>query len=271
MSDRIRADVALVQQKVCDSRERARTAIMEGRVFAGEKRINKASELVGADEILSLKASDNEYVSRGALKLEKAIRVFGATLQDRVIMDIGSSTGGFTDVCLRNGAARVYSIDVGYGQLDWKLRNDPRVTVMERTNARYLEPAMFPDLPSVTVMDVSFISIRLIIPVAGMIMGDNGVFYTLIKPQFEAGRENVGKNGVVRDPEIHRNVLNGIIDFTAGIGWKTVAMDYSPITGPKGNIEFLAEIRKAGGPQSAVSPAEVSDIVAEAHDKMARS
>ena len=172
MADKIRADVALVQQLLCESRERAQAAIMEGRVFLAEKRINKASELIGSEEVLTLKTAENEYVSRGALKLEKAVRVFGADLAGKVVMDIGSSTGGFTDVCLRNGAAHVYSIDVGYGQLDWKLRNDPRVTVMERTNARYLEPDMFPQRPSVTVMDVSFISIRLILPVAAGIMGD---------------------------------------------------------------------------------------------------
>lgn len=268
MADRCRADVALVQQNLCDSRERAQTAIMEGRVFLGEKRINKASEMIGGDEVLTLKSDENNYVSRGALKLEKAIRVFGANLNGRIIMDIGSSTGGFTDVCLRNGADHVYSIDVGYGQLDWKLRNDPRVTVMERTNARYLEQSMFPDRPAVTVMDVSFISIRLILPVAAGIMGEDGVFYTLIKPQFEAGREHVGKNGVVRDPAVHRDVLNGIIRFTEDIGWQTVGMDYSPITGPKGNIEFLAEIRKAGKSRKAITPDAVNEIVAEAHDKI---
>ena len=185
-------------------------------------------------------------------------------------MDIGSSTGGFTDVCLRSGAAHVYSIDVGYGQLDWKLRNDSRVTVMERTNARYLEPDMFPQRPSVTVMDVSFISIRLILPVAAGIMGDGGVFYTLIKPQFEAGREHVGKNGVVRDPETHRDVLEGIVRFTEEMGWRTVAMDYSPITGPKGNIEFLAEIRKQDGTREPFPAEKIHALVSQAHEQMMR-
>ena len=271
MADRVRADIALVQQKLCDSRERAQAAIMEGRVFLGEKRVNKASEMIGSDEKLMLKTADNDYVSRGALKLEKAVRVFNADLKDRVIMDIGSSTGGFTDVCLRNGAAHVYSIDVGYGQLDWKLRNDPRVTVMERTNARYLEQSMFPVCPTVTVMDVSFISIRLILPVAAGIMGENGIFYTLIKPQFEAGRENVGKNGVIRDPAIHRDVLNGIVRFTEEMGWQTAALDYSPITSPKGNIEFLAEIRKIDKVNKRIGEEEVNAIVEEAQKKMIRS
>ena len=265
MAERIRADIALVRQNLCESRERAQAAIMEGRVFLDKKRINKASEMVGSEDNLILKSAENEYVSRGALKLEKAVRVFGADLKNKIIMDIGSSTGGFTDVCLRNGARHVYSIDVGYGQLDWKLRNDSRVTVMERTNARFLAPDMFSEQPTVTVMDVSFISIRLILPAAAVIMGDSGVFYTLIKPQFEAGRDAVGKNGVVRDPETHRNVLNSIVKYTDQIGWQTVAMDYSPITGPKGNIEFLAEIRKADRSVHGISSDRVNEVVTEAH------
>ena len=271
MADRMRADVALVRQQLCESRERAQAAIMEGRVFLGDRRINKASETIGEDELLTLKTAEHEYVSRGALKLEKAVRVFNADLNGRTVMDIGSSTGGFTDVCLRCGAGRVYSIDVGYGQLDWKLRNDPRVTVMERTNARYLNPGMFSERPTVTVMDVSFISIRLILPAAAEIMGRDGVFYTLIKPQFEAGRERVGKNGVVRDPETHRDVLNEILRFTEEMGWGITALDYSPITGPKGNIEFIAEIRPDDGKRTFITPEHINGIVAEAHERMDRS
>ena len=271
MAEKTRADVALVRLQLCESRERAQAAIMEGRVFLGDRRINKASEMIGEEEILTLKSPQIEYVSRGALKLEKAVRVFNADLNGKTVMDIGSSTGGFTDVCLRNSAAHVYSIDVGYGQLDWKLRNDPRVTVMERTNARYLKPESFETRPSVTVMDVSFISIRLILPVAAEIMGPEGVFYTLIKPQFEAGRERIGKNGVVRDPETHRDVLNSIVAFTEKMGWRTVRLDYSPITGPKGNIEFLAEIRKDSGQQDAVTPDIVDSVVEDAHRKMTNS
>lgn len=271
MAEKIRADIALVRQQLCESRERAQTAIMEGRVFLDSRRINKASEMISENESLILKTPENDYVSRGALKLEKAIRVFEADLHGKVIMDIGSSTGGFTDVCLRNGASHVYSIDVGYGQLDWKLRSDPRITVMERTNARYLKPDMFPDHPTVTVMDVSFISIRLILPVAAEIMGRKGVFYTLIKPQFEAGRECVGKNGVVRDPETHRNVIHEIIRSAEEIEWQVRKLDYSPITGPKGNIEFLAEIRYKEDGCSAVTSQQVDQIVAEAHKQMIRA
>ena len=270
MSDKIRADIALVQQQLCESRERAQAAIMEGRVFIGDRRINKPSESIGSQDVLILKTSQTEYVSRGALKLEKAVKVFSADLQDRVIMDIGSSTGGFTDVCLHMGARKVYSIDVGYGQLDWKLRNDSRVVVMERTNARYLEEGMFPEKPEITVMDVSFISIRLILPAAAGIMGDNGVFYTLIKPQFEAGREKVGKNGVVRDQDVHQEVIQNIVTFTEQMGWHTVNLDYSPITGPKGNIEFLAEIRKNGAEGRGISREKIQAVVKEAHERMMR-
>ena len=271
MSEKERADSALVRRGLAQSREKAQAMIMAGEVYVGERQISKASESIKAEEEMTVRSCSEKYVSRGAHKLEKAVRVFGADLKNKVIMDIGASTGGFTDICLRNGAKRVYSIDVGYGQLDWKLRNDPRVTVMERTNARYLEPSQFPDRPSVTVMDVSFISIRLILPVAAGIMGDNGVFYTLIKPQFEAGRSKVGKNGVVRDPDTHKAVLSDILAFVEKMGWQITALDFSPITGPKGNIEFLAEIRKKCTSDSGITDGQIDAIVAEAHDKMFRS
>ena len=270
MTEKIRADIALVRLGLCESREKAQAAIMEGRVLLGLKRIDKASELVCTDANLTIKAPENNYVSRGALKLEKAIRVFGAELQDKVVMDIGASTGGFTDVCLRNGAKHVYSIDVGYGQLDWKLRNDPRVTVMERTNARFLTPDMFDRIPDATVMDVSFISIRLIIPSAYAVMGDAGVFYTLIKPQFEAGRKHVGKNGVVRDPAVHEQVIEEIVSFTDSIGLQVRKLDFSPITGPKGNIEFLAEIRKKDTRTEPLTAERIRETVENAHLNMTR-
>ena len=268
MSDKERADVALVNRGLCASREKAQAAIMAGLVYRGENRIRKASDPVRPEEPLTVRGQAVEYVSRGGLKLEKAIRVFGADLRDRVVMDLGASTGGFTDVCLRNGAKHVYSVDVGYGQLDWKLRNDPRVTVMERTNARYLTREQFDPLPTVTVMDVSFISIRLILPAAMEIMGDDGVFYTLIKPQFEAGREQVGKKGVVRDPAVHEKVIAGIRDFAESRQWRMCGLDYSPITGPEGNIEFLAEIWKASEAVPPVDDPEIRRVVKEAHERM---
>ncbi len=265
MSDKLRADVALVRQGLCESREKAQAAIMAGTVYLGERKIAKASETVGEDDALTVRAPAHPYVGRGGLKLEKAVARFGADLTDRVCMDVGCATGGFTDVCLRGGARHVYAIDVGYGQFDYGLRQDPRVTLMERTNARALTPEMVPLHPTVTVMDVSFISIRLILPVCAAIMGEEGVFYTLIKPQFEAGRGKVGKNGVVRDPKVHEEVIREIADFCPTIGWQMTALDFSPITGPKGNIEFLAEIRPASPDRPAVDAEAIRAVVADAH------
>ena len=264
MTDKIRADVALVSRGLAESREKAQAAIMAGQAYIGERRILKPSEQVKPEDPLILRNSATGYVSRGALKLEKAVRVFGADFRGKTVMDIGASTGGFTDVCLKNGAARVYAVDVGYGQLDWKLRNDPRVTVMERTNARYLTPEMFPEKPEIAVMDVSFISIRLILPAAMAIIGENGAFYSLIKPQFEAGREKVGKKGVVREPETHAEVIRGIADFVRTAGWEIRKLDYSPITGPEGNIEFISEIRH-GITDGGVTEETIRQTVEEAH------
>lgn len=264
----MRADVALVSRGLCESREKAQASIMAGLVYVGERKILKASESVKPEDELTLRGHAHPFASRGGLKLEKAIRSFGADLTGKVCMDIGAATGGFTDVCLQSGARHVYAIDVGYGQFDWKLRNDPRVTVMERTNARYLTQEQVPLHPTVTVMDVSFISIRLILPVAAGIMGDEGVFYTLIKPQFEAGRDRVGKKGVVRDLKVHEDVLREIVDFVPTFGWQVQALDYSPITGPEGNIEFLAKITKKLSDAEPCSPDVIRELVSRAHDEM---
>lgn len=268
MSDKQRADVALVERGLCESRVKAQAEIMAGTVYVGERRINKASEMVKPEDDLLIRGSANPFASRGGLKLEKAIRSFEADLTGRICMDIGAATGGFTDVCLQNGAAHVYAIDVGYGQFAWKLRNDPRVTLMERTNARHLTPDMVPLHPTVTVMDVSFISIKLILPVAAAIMGEEGVFYTLIKPQFEAGRDRVGKKGVVRDPQVHMDVLREIVEFAPSFGWLVQALDYSPIKGPEGNIEFLAKIVPAASAAEAVSDEDIQALVRRAHEEM---
>ena len=268
MTEKTRADVALVIRGLAESREKAQAAIMAGLVYIGERKVLKASEPVKPDDNLLMRKPEIQYVSRGALKLEKAVRVFDADLKDRVILDAGASTGGFTDVCLRSGARHVYAVDVGYGQLDWKLRNDPRVTVMERTNARFLTAADFPEKPEIAVMDVSFISIRLILPALIGIIGDQGIIYSLIKPQFEAGRDKVGKKGVVRDPKTHEEVIRNISSFVQSVGWIVRRLDYSPITGPEGNIEFLSEIVKADDSSSGITDRDICSVVAEAHGKL---
>ena len=268
MTEKTRADVALVNRGLAESREKAQAAIMAGQVFIGERRVMKASEAVRPEDPLLIRQPEKTYVSRGALKLEKAVRVFSASLKDRVILDAGASTGGFTDVCLHSGARHVYAVDVGYGQLDWKLRNDPRVTVMERTNARFLTADMFPERPEIAVMDVSFISIRLILPALISVIGDQGIIYSLIKPQFEAGRDKVGKKGVVRDPKTHEDVIRTISEFARSIGWNVRRLDYSPITGPEGNIEFLSEIRKSDDSSAGITDADIRSVVAEAHRKL---
>lgn len=222
------------------SREKAQALVMSGVVYIGENKVDKASAQVMPEDELIVRQTGTGYVSRGALKLEKGLAVFGVEAKDRVAMDLGASTGGFTDVLLQNGAAHVYAIDVGYGQLDWKLRNDPRVTVMERTNARYLTVDDLPLRPTLGVMDVSFISITKILPAAAAIMGENGEFISLIKPQFEAGRDRVGKKGVVRDAQVHLDVVKEILHFIdADMGWTAQNLSFSPIKGPEGNIEFL--------------------------------
>lgn len=257
-----RADLALTQRGLASSREKAQALIIAGRVYLGENKINKASDQVAQEDYLSVHGEDEGWASRGALKLNKALDSFRVDVTGLVALDIGAASGGFTDVLLRRGARHVYAIDVGYGQLDWRLRQDPRVGVMERTNARALTSDMFALSPSLTVMDVSFISIRLILPSAAALMGDQGCFVTLIKPQFEAGRGLVGKNGVVREAETHDSVLRQIRDFATGIGWGVQEFAYSPIKGPKGNIEFLAHIRKG---ETAVSDETIAELVKTAH------
>lgn len=258
-----RADSLLETLGLAPSREQAKRLIMAGRVYADEVKVLKPSQVFEEDDNLSIRGEVDHFASRGAYKLEKALVSFGAEAQGLVCLDIGAASGGFTDVLLRAGAKKVYAIDVGYGQLEWKLRQDVRVKVMERTNARTLKPEQFPDHPSLTVMDVSFISIRLILPVAAAIMGNEGRFITLIKPQFEAGRGQVGKHGVVREAAVHERVLTEIRDFCPSFGWQLQVLTFSPITGPKGNIEFLGDIRPGVG--RAVSDEDIQALVKEAH------
>ena len=265
MSDKKRVDVALVERGLAQSREKAQALVMSGVVYIGENKVDKASTQVTPEDELIVRQTGTGYVSRGALKLEKGLAVFSVEAKERVAMDLGASTGGFTDVLLQNGAAHVYAIDVGYGQLDWKLRNDPRVTVMERTNARSITADLFDPLPTLGVMDVSFISIKLILPAAFAILGEGGRFISLIKPQFEAGRENVGKKGVVGDPAVHRQVVESIVDFVPTLGWRARAVDFSPITGPEGNIEFLVDLLPESRVEGGVTREDIARVVEEAH------
>ena len=268
MSDKKRVDVALVERGLAQSREKAQALVMSGVVYIGENKVDKASAQVTPEDELIVRQTGTGYVSRGALKLEKGLAVFGVEAKERVAMDLGASTGGFTDVLLQNGAAHVYAIDVGYGQFSWKLRNDPRVTLYERTNARLLTPDMLPLHPTVTVMDVSFISIRLILPVAAQLMGEEGVFYTLIKPQFEAGRDRIGKKGVIHDPKVHEDVLREIVEFAPSIGWQVQQLDYSPIKGPEGNIEFLGKITVRTQEAEPMTPEIIHELVKKAHQEL---
>ena len=266
MTDKKRVDVALVERGLAPSREKAQALVMSGVVYLGENKVSKPSVTVTDSDALAVRSSGTGYVSRGALKLEKGLRVFSVDPTGVVAMDLGASTGGFTDVLLKNGAAHVYAIDVGYGQLDWSLRNDPRVTVMERTNARYLKPEDLPLRPTLGVMDVSFISITKILPAAAAIIGEDGAFISLIKPQFEAGRDRVGKKGVVRDAQVHRDVVREILRFIdTQLGWAAQALSFSPIKGPEGNIEFLVHILPKGRATHSVTDEEIDRVVDEAH------
>ena len=269
MSDKKRVDVALVERGLAQSREKAQALVMSGVVYIGENKVDKASAQVMPEDELIVRQTGTGYVSRGALKLEKGLAVFGVEAKDRVAMDLGASTGGFTDVLLQNGAAHVYAIDVGYGQLDWKLRNDARVTVMERTNARYLTADDLPLRPTLGVMDVSFISITKILPAAAAIMGENGEFISLIKPQFEAGRDRVGKKGVVRDAQVHLDVVKEILHFIdADMGWTAQNLSFSPIKGPEGNIEFLVHILPKERATHSVTEQEAAEVVRQAHESL---
>lgn len=269
MSGKKRVDVALVERGLAQSREKAQALVMSGVVYIGENKVDKASMQVTPDDELIVRQTGTGYVSRGALKLEKGLAVFNVDVKGRIAMDLGASTGGFTDVLLQNGAAHVYAIDVGYGQLDWKLRNDSRVTVMERTNARYLKAEDLPLQPTLGVMDVSFISITKILPSAAAIMGEMGEFISLIKPQFEAGRDRVGKKGVVRDAQVHLDVVKEILSFIdQDMQWTAQDLSFSPIKGPEGNIEFLVHILPKSRATHSVTPEEVAEVVRQAHEAL---
>lgn len=259
-----RIDVLLVEQGFFESREKAKAAIMAGLVLSGSERIEKPGMKVPRDVPITVKGAVHPYVSRGGLKLEKALKQFDLDLTGRVMLDIGSSTGGFTDCALQHGVSYVYAIDVGYNQLDWSLRNDPRVNVKERMNFRYMTTAELdgpaPDFASI---DVSFISLKIILPPLLELLQRPADIAALIKPQFEAGREKVGKSGVVRDPKVHREVLETVLNEAVSLGFTLGGLTFSPITGGEGNIEFLAHLRLSPDADSAETRQDSSGWIAE--------
>ena len=242
---KIRLDQYLVQHGLIQSRERAKAMIMSGVVFVNEQKVDKAGEMIKEDAKVEVRGHDIGYVSRGGLKLEKAMQCFPLTPKGKVCMDIGASTGGFTDCMLQNGAVKVYAVDVGHGQLDWKLRNDPRVVCMEKTNIRYVTPEDITDRINFSSIDVSFISLTKVLGPVKALLADDGQIVCLIKPQFEAGREKVGKKGVVREKSTHLEVIEKVIEFAVSIGFEILNLEYSPIKGPEGNIEYLVHIEKS--------------------------
>ncbi len=266
--DKERLDVLLVNRGLATSREKAKTLIMAGEVFVNGVREDKPGTSFEEAKITSLEVRGDTlpYVSRGGLKLEKAVKNFGFSLEGKVCMDIGASTGGFTDCMLQNGATKVYSVDVGHGQLDWKLRSDERVVCMEKTNFRYMERSHIDDDLDFASCDVSFISLTKILLPARRLLKDGGEMVCLIKPQFEAGKEKVGKKGVVREPEVHEEVVKKIMDFAFLAGFEILHLDFSPIKGPEGNIEYLIHIRK--DPQRNV---EVEELTEAEGEKLLRS
>ena len=240
-----RLDVLLVNGGFAPSREKAKVIIMSGKVFVNGQREDKAGSTFDPEKItIEVKGSTLKYVSRGGLKLEKALQIFPLTVEGKICMDIGASTGGFTDCMLQNGARKVYSVDVGHGQLDWKLRNDERVVCMEKTNFRYMQPQDIEDVLDFASVDVSFISLTKVLLPARRLLSDNGEMVCLIKPQFEAGRDKVGKKGVVRDKKVHEEVIRKILVFAGISGFSVLDLSFSPIKGPEGNIEYLIYIRK---------------------------
>ena len=263
--DKMRADVALVARGMAASREKSQALIGAGLVRLNGIPLTKPSTKVNEADRLDVCGADHPYVSRGGLKLEKALQVFQVDPAGRVCMDIGASTGGFTDVLLQNNARHVYAIDVGFGQLDPKLANDSRVTNLEHINARVLSKNMFDMPPTLGVMDVSFISIRLILPAALAVLGQTGRMISLVKPQFEAGRGNIGKHGVVGKPAAHAAVLREIVDFAPTLGWRVQNLDFSPIAGGQGNLEFLADFVPENQCCRKIRPEEIDALVRRAH------
>ncbi|MBS6561288.1 MAG: TlyA family RNA methyltransferase [Clostridiales bacterium] len=266
-----RLDLLMMEQGLATSREKAKAIIMSGIVYVDGQKEDKAGSMIKRTAKIEVRGTTLKYVSRGGLKLEKAMECFGVTLQDKICMDVGSSTGGFTDCMLQNGAVKVYSVDVGHGQLDWKLRNDERVVCMEKTNIRYvtLEDERIEGPIDFASIDVSFISLTKVLPAVRNLLKENGEIVSLIKPQFEAGREQVGKKGVVRDQKVHLQVIEMVTEFAISIGFELLHLDFSPIKGPEGNIEYLLHMRKLGeGEKVEDIPFDREKVVTESHQTL---
>ena len=269
MSNKTRLDVLLVERGLEQTRQRAQAMIMSGLVFVDGQRVDKAGTAIPNDAQVEVRGNTLRYVSRGGLKLEKAMTTFGLRLNGCICADIGASTGGFTDCMLQNGASKVYSVDVGYGQLAWQLRTDPRVVNLERTNARYLTREQIPEEIDFFSVDVSFISLKIILPAVRPLLKDGGKAVCLIKPQFEAGREKVGKKGVVRDKAVHEEVVQMICDFAVENGYSVLGLTFSPVKGPEGNIEYLVFLQKSDAPVNTAesTPHEIVEASHAALDK----
>lgn len=263
-----RLDVLLVKRGLAVSREKAKAVIMAGSVYVDNQKEDKAGTMFQDTVNIEVRGSTLKYVSRGGLKLEKAMTHFDVTLEGKVCMDVGSSTGGFTDCMLQNGAVKVFAIDVGHGQLDWKLRNDERVVCMEKTNIRYVVPEDLGEEADFSSIDVSFISLTKVLLPVYHLLTSQGEVVCLIKPQFEAGREKVGKKGVVRDPKVHEEVIEKVIGYAVSIGYAVRHLEYSPIKGPEGNIEYLLHLKK--NPEGTLEnvPVDIQKIVAQAHGEL---
>jgi len=262
---KIRLDQLVFDLGYTESRERAKTTIMSGLVFVNGQRADKPGMPVSPDAQVEVRGVALPFVSRGGFKLDKALKVFPVDPKGKHCIDCGASTGGFTDVLLQHGAAKVYAVDVGYGQLAWKLRNDERVVNLERTNLRHVTNEQIPELLDLAVMDVSFISIRLVMPAVKNLLKPGADFICLIKPQFEAGREEVGKKGVVRDRKVHETVVQGIVDFAPELGFTVMGLDFSPIKGPEGNIEYICYLKNGQYDAAAV---DVSAVVSASHEAL---
>ena len=260
-----RLDQLVYELGFTESRERARTTIMSGLVFVNGSRVDKPGTAVSPDAKIEVRGEALPFVSRGGFKLDKALKVFPVDPAGKICLDCGASTGGFTDVLLQHGAARVYAVDVGYGQLAWKLRTDERVVNLERTNLRYVTREQIPDPIDLAVMDVSFISVRLIIPALLKLLKPEADLICLIKPQFEAGREDVGKKGVVRDSEVHVRVVSEILAFAENEGLSVLGLDYSPIRGPEGNIEYICHLKNCAGLSRTM---DVRSVVSASHSEL---